>query len=194
MIQTTIYLASQSPRRVQLLEESGFSFKQLKINVEEKYPDELPSEKIAAYLANLKAEAAAHLFSELRPILTADSIVIQNGKVLEKPSNRTDAFEMLKELSGKTHFVDTGFSIVTDETTITNSVRSKVYMSTLSEEEINYYIDHYNPYDKAGSYGIQEWIGHCKISKIEGSYTNIMGLPMKEVYDAFRQIDRRIKN
>jgi len=194
MIQTTIYLASQSPRRVQLLEESGFSFKQLKINVEEKYPGELPSEKIAAYLANLKAEAAAHLFSELRPILTADSIVIQNGKVLEKPSNRTDAFEMLKELSGKTHFVDTGFSIVTDETTITNSVRSKVYMSTLSEEEINYYIDHYNPYDKAGSYGIQEWIGHCKISKIEGSYTNIMGLPMKEVYDAFRQIDRRIKN
>lgn len=189
MIERTIYLASQSPRRIQLLKESGIPFHQLKVEVEENYPKNLPPSQVAGYLAQLKANAAKVQYPECRPLLTADSIVILEEEILEKPINAEEAQAMLEKLSGKQHFVDTGFCIISEEDdSFVKTVRSKVLMSSLSPNEIQYYISHYHPFDKAGSYGIQEWIGHCKIERISGSYTNIMGLPMHDVYEALRQM------
>jgi septum formation protein len=189
MIERTLYLASKSPRRSQLLKESGIPFHQLSVDVEETYPQNLQAGQVASYLAQLKANAAKTQFPECRPLLTADSIVILNDEILEKPKNAEEAQTMLQKLSGKHHFVDTGFCIINEQDeSLVKTVRSEVVMGTLSPQEIQYYITHYHPFDKAGSYGIQEWIGHCKIERISGSYTNIMGLPMYEVYEALRQM------
>jgi len=191
MIQQKIFLASKSPRRAQLLQESGIPFEQISIDVDEIYPKHLANHQVAEYLARLKATAALKQHPNKRPILTADSIVLLKDEILEKPKDLSEARKMLLKLSDEKHFVDTGFCIVGKHDEMQSySVRSSVKMATLIEDEINYYIQHYQPFDKAGSYGIQEWMGHCKIERIEGSYTNIMGLPMFELYNALRQMVR----
>ena len=183
-----IWLASKSPRRSQLLEESGFRVKVVEINVEERWDPSLPNEKVAQFLAGLKGDAAFHKYGRNQILVTADSVVIADDQLLEKPSDVKEAHEMLKLLSSASHEVFTGFCIQFKGIRIQDSVKSIVHMDEISKSEREYYIQHFHPFDKAGGYGIQEWIGHCKIGKIEGSYTNIMGLPMREVYQALRTV------
>ena len=183
-----IWLASKSPRRLQLLKESGFRVKVVEIDVEEKWDPSLSNEKVAQYLAGLKGDAAFQEFGRNEILVTADSVVVADGQLLEKPMDKEEAHQMLKLLSNATHEVFTGFCIQFKGVRIQDSVKSIVHMDEISKAEREYYIQQFQPYDKAGGYGIQEWIGHCKIGKIEGSYTNIMGLPMREVYQALRTV------
>ncbi len=177
-----LILASQSPRRSQLLREAGFDFVVKTNPVEENHPPDTLPQDIPAFLAHKKAKAAIHFIEQNEIIIAADSIVIQDGVIFEKPKDRNDAVRMLKALSGSQHEVITGVCLLTKEKVKTFSGRSVVYFEELSDEEIDYYIDHYKPFDKAGSYGVQEWLGFCKIHKIEGTYTNVMGLPVDLVY------------
>lgn len=185
--QKKIILASKSPRRSQLLRESGFNFEIKTVDVEEIYPDDLPVREVAAFLAELKATAAKNLLQNGEILLTADTIVLQDEMIFGKPRDREDAFNILKRLSGNMHEVITGVCLVSKEKSHTFSTVSRVYFEPMTDEEIVYYIDKFQPYDKAGAYAIQEWIGHCKISRIEGTYSNIMGLPMESVYKALRE-------
>lgn len=182
MFKRKIILASQSPRRSQLLKEAGFNFEVKTVPVVESYPVDLPVEDVAAYLARKKANASISLLKKNEVLLTADSIVILGDTIFEKPDDKDDAFRTLKALSGNVHKVITGVCIKDKEKETSFSGVSKVFMSQLSDEEIEYYIDTFQPYDKAGAYGIQEWIGLCKINRIEGTYANIMGLPVNLVY------------
>jgi len=182
VLQQKIILASKSPRRRQLLEQAGFHFEVKTQDTPEDYPDTLPAEQVAPYLAEKKAAAAAGLIGEGEVLLTADSVVILNGKIYEKPQDRADAQRILRELSGQKHRVVTGVCLMNEVGKRVFSGVSDVQFDVLTDEEINHYIDTYQPYDKAGSYAIQEWIGLCKISKIEGTYANIMGLPVDLVY------------
>lgn len=177
-----LILASKSPRRSQLLREAGFTFEIRTREVEEIYPPDLPKRDVAAYLAELKAIAVKDLLEDDEIILTADTIVLQNDTIFGKPKDRPDAVNILKKLSGTMHEVITGVCLLSKTKTSTFSVVSKVFFESMTEEEISYYIDKYQPYDKAGAYAVQEWIGHCKISRIEGTYSNVMGLPMEAVY------------
>ncbi|HPJ60727.1 MAG TPA: Maf family nucleotide pyrophosphatase [Bacteroidales bacterium] len=177
-----IILASRSPRRQQLLRELGLEFKVCEKEYDESYPEGLMGEEIALYLARSKAD---HFRDDLHPgdmVITADTIVCCNGKLLEKPSDRQDALRMLRLISGNTHEVITGVNILTlsKETTFTDT--TKVTFENLSDEEIIYYIDRFRPYDKAGGYGIQEWIGIAGCSRLEGSYFNVVGLPAQRLY------------
>ncbi len=178
-----IALASKSPRRQQLLQEAGFKFRVVLPNVEEIYPDDLAPELVPSFLSSLKAKGALPLIKEHEIILAADSIVIQDNKIYEKPTDRANAIEILETLSGNVHQVITGVTLLSsDGMESTFSGLTHVTLEELTPQEIEFYVDNYNPYDKAGAYGIQEWIGHCKISKIEGSYLNVMGLPVDLVY------------
>ena len=178
-----IILSSKSPRRKQLLEQAGFTFEIRTKEVEENYPDDLPVSEVAPYLAEKKAIAcASFLDTEEAILLAADSVVILNEKIYGKPIDFDDAFQILKELSGNIHEVITGVCLLSKKKKKIFAGHSKVHFQPLSDEEINYYLTTCKPYDKAGAYAIQEWIGLCKISKIEGTYSNIMGLPMEEVY------------
>ena len=186
-----LVLASGSPRRKQLLEEMNIPFRILTTDLEETYPDELPIRQIPLFLANKKAEAVRNAF-DLRNeiVLGADSVVILNERVLGKPADAREAYRMLASLSGKAHDVITGVCLLREDRIMEFSSTSKVLMRDLDHHEITYYVDRFNPLDKAGAYAIQEWIGRCKISGIEGSYTNIMGLPTDLVYEALKQISR----
>ena len=178
-----IILSSKSPRRKNLLEQAGFNIEIKTKDVEENYPEDLPSSDVAPFLAEKKAMACAeYLITENDILLAADSVVILNDKIYGKPVDYEDAFQILKKLSGKMHEVITGVCLLSKNKKKVFSGMSKVYFQPLSDEEIHYYITTCQPYDKAGAYAIQEWIGLCKISKIEGTYTNIMGLPMEDVY------------
>jgi len=180
---TKYILASQSPRRQQLLKELIPEFEVIPVDVDEIFPPQLKGEEIAIYLSELKAKAFdKNLICNDCLVITADTIVWQNGKVLPKPVDFKDAERILKALSGNTHEVITGVSFRTKEKLKTFSAVTKVYFKSLSLEEIHYYIDHYKPYDKAGAYGIQEWIGYIGIEKIEGSYFNVVGLPVQKLY------------
>jgi septum formation protein len=183
-----IWLASKSPRRLQLLQESGFKVKVVPIDVEEEWDDNMPYNKVAAYLAELKGAAAFQEYGPDQVLITADSVVVASDRLLEKPGDISEAHEMLSLLSNRTHKVYTGFCIQHKGQKFLETVMSIVHMDDISNAERSYYIDEFKPFDKAGSYGIQEWMGHCKINKIEGSYTNIMGLPMREVYRALHTI------
>ncbi|MEM0993146.1 MAG: Maf family nucleotide pyrophosphatase [Bacteroidota bacterium] len=182
-----IILASQSPRRKQLMQEAGFQFVTRSTDVEETYPSDLDVKQIAPYLAEKKADAARAWIEKDEIVITADSVVVFDGKAYEKPKDYEDAVRILKELSGQMHYVITGVCLCSKSKKQVFSVSTKVYFDTLSEEEIAYYIETYKPYDKAGSYGVQEWLGHCKVKQIEGSFTNVMGLPMYEVYHELQQ-------
>jgi septum formation protein len=178
-----IILASQSPRRQYLLKEAGINFEvRVKNNIEEIYPTHLKGEEIAQFLAEHKS---THYLEEIdvRTILiTADTIVWLKNSVLGKPRDYDDAYLILSKLSGQKHEVITGVCLKSINKMKTFTVTSKVYFKELTHQEITYYLDNYEPYDKAGAYGIQEWIGFIAIEKIEGCYFNVMGLPIQRLY------------
>jgi len=179
-----IILASKSPRRKNLLSELNIDFKtNFKNNIEEKYPDNINNEEIAVFLAELKANAFITDLSNKDIVITADTIVLLNDNVMNKPKDKNDAIEMLTNISGKKHRVITGVCIISKEKKVSFSVKTDVYFRKLSNNEIVYYVEKYKPYDKAGAYGIQEWIGYIGVEKIEGSYFNVMGLPVQKLYD-----------
>lgn len=177
-----IILSSKSPRRQQLLADMGIEFDVKTIEVEEVYPDDLPSKDVASYLAELKAEPFRNQLDDSTIVITSDTVVVLKDMVLGKPKDRAQAIEMLNRLSGNTHEVITGVCLLSKGKKRCFSSSTKVYFKHLTASEIEYYVDNYNPFDKAGSYGIQEWIGYIGIEKIEGSYFNVMGLPVHELY------------
>lgn len=179
-----VILASKSPRRALLLKELGLKFKVGHlVGPAEVYPENLSNTAIAQYLAELKASVYTQEIKDSNKlVITADTIVCTATEVLGKPGGKEEAIEMLHKLSGKAHAVITGVTIMSNSKKITFAVSTKVYFKHLSAEEINYYIDRYKPFDKAGAYGIQEWIGMTGIEKIEGSYFNVVGLPVQKLY------------
>jgi len=177
-----IILASQSPRRQELLQGLNIPFDVQVIEVEETYPPEMVGVDIPMYLAEKKAKAFAGSMENNTLLITADTIVWHEGRVLGKPTDKADAAAMLQALSGKTHQVITGVCISTLRKRKTFHVISEVRFAKLNPKEINYYIENFNPYDKAGAYGIQEWIGFIGVEFIEGSYFNVMGLPIQRLY------------
>lgn len=180
-----ILLASNSPRRKELLGIIEPDFEIAKMHdIDESYPDGLAAEEIPPYLSRLKSEAFKEQLKSDEIIITADTMVICDGKVLGKPHSRKDAIDMLTNLSYKTHQVVTGVTLTSKEKTFTFSETTDVTFDRLTEEEINRYVDTFKPYDKAGAYGIQEWIGCIGISGIKGSFYNVMGLPLHSLYRA----------
>ena len=177
-----LILASKSPRRSQLLSEAGFEFTIQTKEIEETYPKDLKPEKIPLYLAEKKAIAAKYFIEDREIIIAADTIVTREKSIYGKPKNYEDAISILKHLSGKYHKVITGVCLLDKKEKVGFTSTSKVFMEPLSIEEMSFYVQKYQPYDKAGAYAVQEWIGLCKISKIEGTYANIMGLPVDLVY------------
>ena len=177
-----IILGSSSPRRKQLLNEMKIDFSIKESQKKESYPKKLKGKNIAEFLSKKKANIISKKLRGNYLLITADTIVIQNNKILHKPKNIDEAKEILNKLSGKKHRVITGFCIKSDKKEIVSSSETKVFFNRLTEEEITYYITKMEPFDKAGSYGIQEWIGHVGVKKIEGSYNNVVGLPTSEVY------------
>lgn len=176
-----IILASGSPRRKELLRGIGLNFRvELIKDIEESYPSYLPVEEIPVYLSKLKAHAYHANANDL--IITADTVVILDGKVIGKPADASEARLMLSALSWKVHKVVTGVTISTVDRKVSFSCASEVEFAPLTDEEIDYYITHYHPFDKAGSYGIQEWIGYVGIKGIHGSFYNVMGLPVQRLY------------
>ena len=181
-----IILASQSPRRKELLNLLDLNFKVEIPKVNEVYPENLEVIKVAEYLANLKAEAFTNIPSD-SVVISADTVVILNEQILGKPKNKTESLKMLQSLSNRNHNVMTGVCIKSKYKTISFSNTTKVFFKELTYSEINYYIENYKPFDKAGSYGIQEWIGAIGISKIEGSYFNVVGLPINQLYKNLKE-------
>jgi len=177
-----IILASRSPRRQQLLRDLGLKFEVVNREYNETYPEGFKGDEIARYVAHEKAVSFRNEIGANEIVITADTIVWCNGKVLGKPLDSEDAMRILNQISGNTHEVITGVSIFSQNREVTFSVSTKVTFETLSEEEINHYIDNYRPYDKAGAYGIQEWIGIIACSHIDGSYFNVVGLPVQRLY------------
>ena len=177
-----IILASRSPRRQQLLYELGLKFEVVTRSWTEKYPRHLKGAEIALYVAGGKAKAFQSEVKDNEIVITADTIVWCNNKVLDKPAGKADARKILREISGNTHEVITGVCLLSAVKQTSFFSSTKVTFSELSGEEIEYYITNFNPYDKAGAYGIQEWIGIAACSRIEGSYFNVMGLPVEQVY------------
>ena len=179
----TLILASQSPRRRQLLTDAGFAYRMAeRFECEERYPDTLAAEQVAPYLSRLKSEAYPSPLAEREILLTADTVVVLDGEVLGKPHGRDDAVKMLGRLSARRHTVVSGVTFRTHERMHTFTARTSVWFRRLEREEIDYYVDTFRPFDKAGSYGIQEWIGYAAIERIEGSFYNVMGLPIQKVY------------
>ncbi len=182
-----IILASKSPRRQELLRGMGIEFSVLAKETPEDYPVDLPLDEVPKYLSLQKSLAFA---DEELPVdyllITSDTVVICEGKILGKPKDREDAARMLQLLSGKTHRVVTGVTVRSAEKTESVAVPSNVTFAALDSEEIDYYIERCQPYDKAGAYGIQEWIGYVGISRLEGSFYNVMGLPTRKLYGVLK--------
>ena len=185
----SIILASGSPRRQQFFKDLDLDFEIRLKDVEEIYPPELKAEEITNYLAELKANAFEGEINDNEILITSDTIVWHNNIALGKPKDEQDAFAMLKSLSNATHEVITSVCFKTKEKTETLFEVTKVTLTTLSDDVIRYYMDNYQPYDKAGAYGIQEWFGYVGVSKIEGSYTNVMGLPTDKVFHYLNNLD-----
>ena len=180
-----VVLGSNSPRRRELLNDMGVSFRVEAIKgIDESYPDTLPVEQIPVYLARVKAEGHPLKPNEL--LITADTIVVLDETVLGKPESEVDAHRMLRALSGRAHKVISGVCVTTHERTETFADTSIVHFANLTDEEIDYYIRHYRPLDKAGAYGIQEWIGNIGIQGINGDFYNVMGLPTRKLYQLLK--------
>ncbi|MEI8114561.1 MAG: Maf-like protein [Bacteroidia bacterium] len=179
----SIILASKSPRRQELLRDLGLKFTVQSMDIPEVFPEGLGMTEIPVYLAELKAEAFRPQLKDNQLIITADTIVWLDGKVLNKPADYEDGFRMLRDLSGKKHQVLTGVCLLSTEKKVSFYASTDVWFKELSDEEINYYLENYRPYDKAGAYGIQEWIGYIGIYHIEGSFFNVMGLPVQDLYE-----------
>ena len=191
-----IILASNSPRRKELLAGLGIPYDVFVLQgIDESYPDNLPANEVAEYIARKKAKAYRNenaklsiINCQLSIILTADTIVVCDGEILGKPHDADDACAMLRKLSGKTHQVYTGYCLQTADKTVSGTVCSDVTFKELSDEEITYYVEKYKPLDKAGAYGIQEWIGYIGITGIRGSYYNVMGLPVQRIYEEIKKL------
>jgi len=177
-----IILASGSPRRKQLLEELGLKFDVIAPHYHESYPGNLKGIEIALYLSRAKADLFREKLSDHEILITADTIVWCNSGVLGKPSGKDEAFSMIKVLSGNTHQVITGVTLLSSWAKRSFSEITNVSFDVLTDEEIYYYIEHFKPFDKAGAYGIQEWIGLAACTRIEGSYFNVVGLPVQKLY------------
>ena len=183
-----IILASNSPRRKELLAGIDVNFDVRVIpDIDESYPASLPTKDIAEYISRKKAAVYRQQMAADELIITADTIVVLDSEVMGKPHDEADASRMLRELSGRTHQVITGVTLTTTDRQQSFSVETDVTFKSLTDEEINYYIQHYKPFDKAGAYGIQEWIGHIWVTALKGSYFNVMGLPVQRIYEALRQ-------
>lgn len=181
-----ILLASKSPRRQELLKGLGISFEIVVVNCDETYPNHLKNEKITDFISEIKAKA----YLNLKPneiLITADTLVALGDQILGKPKDEAHAFEMIKSLSQNTHQVYTSVSIKSTDQLITISDKTEVSFDFISDDEINYYIENYQPMDKAGAYGIQEWLGFAKVSKIVGCYYNVMGLPLNKLYHTLKK-------
>lgn len=182
-----IVLASNSPRRKELLQRMGINFKvRTLFGIDESFPDSLRGEDIVRYISRNKAEAYRSSMAENELLITADTIVYLDGEVMGKPKSAEQAKEMLHKLSGKTHQVITGVTIVTAQRTENFGVTSQVKFAILTDDEINFYVDNYLPFDKAGAYGIQEWIGIVAVEEIKGSYFNVVGLPVQRLYQKLK--------
>ena len=184
-----IILASNSPRRRELLTTLGLDFESKTLSdIDESFPNDLKGEDIPKHIASKKAAAYRTLVTTNELVITADTIVYVDGEVLGKPKDETDARRMLHLLSGRSHEVITGVCILTKEQQQTFAVTTNVTFDSLSDEEVNFYIEKYKPYDKAGAYGIQEWIGLVGVTRLEGSYFNVMGLPVQRLYKELKKI------
>ncbi|AEL28065.1 Maf family nucleotide pyrophosphatase [Cyclobacterium marinum] len=186
IIDKTIILSSNSPRRQQLLRDLGFSFEVKTMHTDESFPADMEATRVAAYLAEKKANTFLPHLKDQQVLITADTIVIANQTILNKPQNEEEAINMLHSINGKSHMVVTGVCIVDTNKKTTFSDLTEVTFSKLSEEEISFYVRTFKPYDKAGAYGIQEWIGMVGIDNINGSYYNVMGLPVNLVYKSLK--------
>ena len=183
-----LILASNSPRRKELLAGLEFPFEVRILNgIDESYPDTLQGEEIPMYISAQKTKAYLPTLGEDELLITADTVVMLEGRVLGKPHDREDAIRMLTDLSGRTHEVITGVTLATLERQKSFASVSRVTFASLSPKDILHYVDHYRPFDKAGAYGIQEWIGFIGVTRIEGSYFNVMGLPVQRLYEELRQ-------
>ena len=184
-----LILASASPRRRELLAACDLEFTLAeKFECEECYPADLAADKVAEYLSQLKSNAYPHALGEKDILLTADTVVILGDKILGKPHSEEEAVDMISSLSGATHKVVTGVTLRTAKQTISFSAESKVSFRELDAEEVSYYVEKYRPMDKAGAYGIQEWIGYIGIEGIEGSFYNVMGLPVQRLYATLKEL------
>lgn len=181
-----IVLGSASPRRAELLEKMGYSFEIRVADTDENFPESLASKEVAAFISKQKASALLPSLQSDELLICADTVVIVDNQILGKPENELAAKEMLRQLSGKKHEVMTGVTVASHQNEVTFSDTTFVEFMDLSEEEIEFYIHKYQPFDKAGSYGIQEWIGMIGIRSIQGSYTNVMGLPTHALYSVLK--------
>ena len=177
-----IILGSQSPRRQELMQGLNLKFRVFTIDVDENYPPNLQREEIPVFIARKKADAYKDILKDNSLLITADTIVWQDGNVFGKPKDEEDAIRVLKQLSGKIHQVITGVCITTIKKSTVFDVVTNVKFASFSDEEIKYYVENYKPFDKAGAYGIQEWIGFAGIERVNGSYYNVMGLPIHRLY------------
>ncbi len=183
-----IILASGSPRRQQLLRDLRIPFTVRTVSVAEDYPAELPPEQVAEFLAEKKGQAYRDTLAEDELVITADTTVVVGEYLLNKPANAAEAHEMLTALSGRVHRVITGVCLTTTTVSRTFADTTKVTFRMLSDEEISFYVENYRPFDKAGGYAIQEWIGMIAIEKIEGSYFNVVGLPVEKLYGELKKM------
>ncbi len=184
LINRPIILASKSPRRSQIMSDAGIAFTVQTREIEESYPDTVALRSVPEFLAKKKAEGVKDFIKNQEIIVTSDTIVLMNDTIYGKPKDRNDAIRILSELSGTMHEVITGVSLMSKEKQITFSDVTEVYIDHISHAEIEHYVDQYKPFDKAGAYAIQEWLGLAKIGRINGSYYNVVGLPISKVYHA----------
>lgn len=183
-----IILASNSPRRKELLAGLDLQFEvRVLQDIDESYPADLPTHKIAEFISKKKADAYVETMADDELVITADTVVILGDEVMGKPHDEADAKRMLGELSGRTHQVATGVTLSTRQRQMSFSVVTNVTFKELSADEIDYYVRTYQPMDKAGAYGIQEWIGYIGVTALEGSYFNVMGLPVQRIYEALKR-------
>lgn len=181
-----LVLGSNSPRRVGFLKQMGLEFTQRVISIDESYPEELKGHEIAEYLAKRKAEAHENLLAPDEILLTSDTVVWCNGESLEKAADRKEAIDMLTKLSDKSHEVITAICLTAFHDQLVTHQTTRVHFEKLSLDQIEYYVDTFKPFDKAGAYGIQDWIGLIGISKIEGSYSSVVGLPTSLLYNSLK--------
>ena len=185
-----LILASNSPRRKELLAGLGYPFEvRVLSGIDESYPADLPVGEVARYIARKKADAYKQVIGSEELVITADTIVIVGDEILGKPVDEADAVRMLRLISGKTHQVTTGVCLLTTVQEHDFDVSTDVTFKALTEEEIHYYVNRYKPFDKAGAYGIQEWIGYIGVTSIHGSYYNVMGLPVQRIYSELRKLN-----
>ncbi|MBC7884559.1 MAG: septum formation protein Maf [Saprospiraceae bacterium] len=182
-----LILGSKSPRRRQLLTDAGFVFEMRMQDTNEDFDLSLPVLEVAETLAIRKAEALINSLTKDEILITADSVVILNNTIYNKPTTYDEGVRMLKTLAGQTHTVATGVCLLSISKTVSFTSLTYVTFDQMTGEEIDYYLVNHQPYDKAGGYGIQDWIGLCKVKSIEGSYSNVMGLPVRDVYDALKR-------